>query len=159
MEKEKDGVLHLIWTARFDTSLPLNLFVCIVTYAILLAYCLLCLHTGTLFEENKDHWVVYQLQFYMDAFFPSTLTLVISIIIQNITEGFKKSGVTWSLTAVVIAVTVIYSMVCSALRIIKGVGQFIALGSFTAGLLVLCFFSIAQIQLNAEKPSGISRKP
>lgn len=147
------------WETKFETPFALNLFVCIITYAILFVYCILCLHNvDTMFLDtagkvNEAKKLEYIAQFYVDAFFPSTLTLVISIIIQNMIEGFKNREVRWSFTAVAVMFTVIYSMVCSSLRTSLSVWLFIL---FTFVLVVLCFISIVQIQQSSQDSIGIS---
>lgn len=159
MRERIAGIFRPIWRTKFETSLALNLFVCGITYFILWVYCVLCLHNVDAMFLNADHTVdevakeLYVAQFYVDAFFPSTLTLVISIIVQNMVERFQKKGVNWSVTAVVVMLTVVYSMICSSLRTELNVWLFVF---FTSVLVVGCFLSIVQIQQSLRQNLGIS---
>ena len=153
------GIFRPIWRTKFETSLALNLFVCGITYFILWAYCVLCLHNVDAMFLNADNVVdeaakgLYVVQFYVDAFFPSTLTLVIFIIVQNMVEGFQKKGANWSVTAIVVMLTVVYSMICSSLRTELNVWLFVF---FTSVLAAACFLSIVQIQQSLRQDLGIS---
>ena len=159
MRERIAGMFRPIWRTKFETSLALNLFVCGITYIILWVYCVLCLHNVDAMFLNADDTVdeaakgLYVTQFYVDAFFPSTLTLVISIIVQNMVEGFQKKGANWSVTAIVMMFTVVYSMVCSSLRTELNVWLFVF---FTSVLVAGCFLSIVQIQQSLRQNLGIS---
>ena len=159
MRERIAGMFRSIWRTKFETSLALNLFVCGITYFILWVYCVLCLHNVDAMFLSADDAVdevakgLYVAQFYVDAFFPSTLTLVISIIVQNMVEGFQKKGANWSVTAIVVMLTVVYSMICSSFRTELIVWLFVF---FTSVLVAGCFLSIVQIQQSLRQDLGIS---
>lgn len=153
------GWFALFWRTKFETPFALNFFVCAITYIILWVYCWLCLYnvdnmflsTGGKVDEAAK--ALYSTQVYVDAFFPSTLTLVISIIVQNMIECFQKKEVNWSVTAFVVMFTVVYTMICSNLR--KEINMWLFCGS-TVVLMVVCFLSILQIQQSLRYDLGIS---
>lgn len=146
--------------SNLDTLLSMNLFVCAITYAILLVYCIICLHlAGSDPNVTDTQQTINTMQFYMDAFFPSTLTLVISMIVQNILHRTERAG--WLIPMIPIPVTIIYTMVCTAYRQIEGGWQFFGLMLFSGILVVGCFLSALWIQSNADNapPPGLGVSP
>ena len=155
-------VLRSILKSNLNTPLSLNLFVCVFTYGILVVYCIICLHPagGAVAAEGGTQSLTEQMQFYMDAVFPSTLTLVISMIVQNILENMKSRGASWFITLCPILFMVVYTMVCTSYRKIESQWQFVWLMLFSAVLVIGCFVVMALIQQNAKHSpppnSGIS---
>ena len=146
--------------SNLDTVLSMNLFVCAFTYAILLVYCITCLHSADNDSNMTDaQQTINTMQFYMDAVFPSTLTLGISMIVQNILHRTERAG--WLVPLTPIPVTIIYAMVCSAFRKIGGGWQFFWLMAFSFILVVGCFLSTIWIQRNADDapPPGLGVSP
>lgn len=134
---------------NLDTLLSMNLFVCAFTYPILLVYCIICLHlAGSDPNVTDAQRTIDIMQFYMDAIFPSTLTLVISMIVQNILHRTERAG--WLIPLAPIPFTIIYTMVCIGFRKIEGGGQFFGLMAFSFILVVGCFGSAIWIQQNAN---------
>lgn len=146
--------------SNLDTLLSMNLFVCAFTYAILLVYCIICLHLADSDSNMTDvQQAINTMQFYMDAVFPSTLTLGISMIVQNIIHRTERAG--WLLPLAPIPLTIIYTMVCIGFRQIKGGWQFWGLMAFSVILVVGCFLSGIWIQRNADDapPPGLGVTP
>lgn len=145
---------------NLDTLLSMNLFVCAFTYPILLVYCIICLHlTGSDPNATDVQRTIDAMQFYMDAIFPSTLTLVISMIVQNILHRTERAG--WLIPLAPIPFTIIYTMMCIGFREIEGGWQFFWLMMFSAILVVGCFISAIWIQRNANNspPSNLGVSP
>lgn len=137
---------------QFDlnNSLSMNLFICIATYVLLTAYCVISfdgsnsiIQTGGSQEPTGS---LYRLQFYLDSIIPSTLTLAVSIIIQNIVEFIAKNGTKWILTACSFVFVIVYTMICVRYRAISGYLHFIFLMLFTIFAVMLCFLAIIEIQ-------------
>ena len=146
--------------SNLDTLLSMNLFVCAFTYPILLVYCIICLHLVDTDPNVTDaQQTINAMQFYMDAIFPSTLTLVISIIVQNILHRTERAG--WLIPLAPIPFTIIYTMVCIGFRQIEGFWQFFGLMAFSFILVVGCFGSTIWIQRNADNvpPPGLGVSP
>ena len=146
--------------SNLDTLLSMNLFVCAFTYAILLVYCIICLNLADSDSNMTEaQQAINTKQFYMDAVFPSTLTLGISMIVQNILHRTERAG--WLIPLAPIPVTIIYAMVCIGFRQIKGGWQFFGLMAFSCILVVGCFASAAWIQRNADDtpPLGLGVSP
>ena len=152
MEKRSSPLLR----SNLDTLLSMNLFVCAFTYPILLVYCIICLHlVGNPSNVTDTQQAINTMQFYMDAVFPSTLTLVISMIVQNILHRTERAG--WLIPLAPIPFTTIYTMVCIGFRQIEGGWQFFWLMVFSFILVVGCFMSSIWIQRNADDapPPGL----
>lgn len=162
MLKRAFAGLHSILKSNLNTPLSLNLFVCVFTYGILVVYCIICLHPagGAAAADNGTQSSIEQMQFYMDAIFPSTLTLVISMIVQNILENIRNKGTSWLITLCPILFMVVYTMVCTSYRKIVSQRQFVWLMLFSAVLVVVCFVVMALIQRDTTHSpphnSGIS---
>lgn len=140
---------------KLDTLLSMNLFVCAFTYPILIVYCLICLHiTGSKTDVTEAQRTIDMLQFYMDAIFPSTLTLVISMIVQNILHRTERDG--WLIPLTPIPFTIIYTMVCIGFRKIESGSQFFGLMLFSFILVVGCFACAAWIQKNADNSPPVN---
>ena len=133
-----------IWRTKFETSLALNLFVCGITYFILWVYCVLCLHNVDAMFLSADDAVdevakgLYVAQFYVDAFSQHADPGYIRYCAKH-GGGLSKKGANWSVTAIVVMLTVVYSMICSSFRTELNVWLFVF---FTSVLVAGCFLSI-----------------
>lgn len=168
MSKKEPKPKHLAARSSFDTPLSINLYVGIVTYLVLTVYCLLCLRNidemfiteinglRVMTKDAEKEKLIYILQFCMDAFFPSTLTLVISIIVQNIVEIGRRARSRWGWTGIAIAAALVYTMVGGNMRLIESTGQFMVIAVCTVVLLILCFAAIFQIQKHSEQGGRIA---
>lgn len=156
MTKSSSTPLH----SNLDSLLSMNLFVCVITYAILIVYCIICLNLADSNSNVSDtQKAINTMQFYMDAVFPSTLTLGISMLVQNILHRTERAG--WLVPLIPFPVTVVYTMVCIGFRQIKGGGQLFLLMAFSFVLVVICFASTIWIQRNADDapPLGLGVSP
>ena len=150
----------ILLRSNLDTLLSMNLFVCAFTYVILVVYCIICLHLVDSHSDVADaQQAINTMQFYMDAVFPSTLALGISMIVQNILHRTERAG--WLIPLAPIPFTIIYTMVCIGFRQIKGGWQFFWLMAFSFFLVVGCFAVTIWIQRNVDDapPPGLGVSP
>lgn len=94
------------------------------------------------------------LQFCLDAFFPSTLTLVISIILQNLVECNANKGLRYSWTVIAIIFTIIYAFSCLFFRTALSFWRFLFFVGITVALVVICFKSISQLRDSKNRIAG-----
>ena len=173
MDKEWAKKLwNKLWVERFTSAFSQNVLIVLGTYLILIIYSFVCVQSIPVPEAlaptdeaiavavaKREH-LIATLQFFLDALFPSTLTLLISVIIQNWVECAKRSNAEYSFTVITLILLVFYTLGCMGIRRVLSVGWFIVFCVITLILLCSCLASVAQIEKNNNNmdkaPLGIT---
>jgi len=96
------------------------------------------------------------LQFFLDALFPSTLTLLITMIAQNLIICAANAGVRYSWTLFSLVFTIIYTLSSFGFRVSLSAGNFFLFLVTTIAVVVVGLISVAQVEQNSQERESTS---
>lgn len=135
----------------FTSPFKQNILICLATYLILIVYSFVCIgfiQAADTSEAAAQTDTVTKLQFFFDSLFPSTITLLITIIVQNIIECARKKDTKYSLTILTIIYAILYIISGLGMRMSLTVGWFAFFAVMTLGLVAVGVLSVKQVELS-----------